>query len=846
MKSDVLRNNRVVLSVALSAMFAMPYSYAELKALDDEVLSGVSGQSGITLDLAAKANVAEVAYFDDGLGLALQGVQLSAADSPADFANYRFEVDILSDGALAIEFSSDNVGRFEIADMRFVSNPGITPGGSDPSMGGLFLDFMLDGRTEIRGGGVGGPGTWGHTFDTEFLLSNGRLGYRTNGNEVFFDGMTLDVSALGTTLDVDPGGVLHLRMPNLQTELSVDAIRFSDNPANHGVTNDVVSGLPLPSYGSLWVNADTNLDLQIQAGGAQGLEGLTLNASNQINRLDLAWGDDTDWALGGYWIGALGASGQISVQNLTLDVLQDPDAGVEPLFDNGVGLAIGFDQLAFNLDVRDFVLGETKSNMDAYVLNGSTPVKSIGSLSANLLFADGVFDGAPRTNAVWLQAGGNSNAGYQGLRLDTQLSLVSPNNESNFVYIDDGNALMLSKLEGFADGDITLDVTRAGNVSGTDFYDGLRVGFEQFAFGYQYEGMRLAKDTGDNDDLKSRQLQAGRGIEGLNSLTLGFAGAPSIKGTLNGHVTLGPGGADGAEGITINSDLSLSNGTMATYREEDGRGLWLSGLNYDVHLRDMMLDVTEDGLQIYQGESWSLMDVTDIRIGDEVTGASFGRLVRETYEMGSTRTIMAGGAGAVCVGGSGADQSVCEGDGGRWEDRGSEGVTISGVRFLQAENELEGKRNRLTWETGRTGEGGPAPVNGSGMQLVFDNYTTNDGDGLSDTFGLRNEYQLDIAGVQVVKKADGPDSNGVVGDKGDIKVMNADGSYRYVNPAALTAQDIQDRPVGIAVRSRTQFQELDFDQVKLVHPTGGESTLLYGLKFQNFDITTDISTTALD
>ena len=173
-------------------------------------------------------------------------------------------------------------------------------------------------------------------------------------------------------------------------------------------------------------------------------------------------------------------------------------------------------------------------------------------------------------------------------------------------------------------------------------------------------------------------------------------------------------------------------------------------------------------------------------------------------------------------------------------------MTIRGVRFLQAENELEGKRNRLTWETGRTGEGGPAPVNGSGMQLVFDNYTTNDGDGLSDTFGLRNEYQLDIAGVQVVKKADGPDSNGVVGDKGDIKVMNADGSYRYVNPAALTAQDIQDRPVGIAVRSRTQFQELDFDQVKLVHPTGGESTLLYGLKFQNFDITTDISTTALD
>ncbi len=845
-RHNVTQKRGGVAVFAAALLLTSSVSNAELKALDDEVLSGVSGQSGITLDLAAKASVSEVAYFDDGLGLALQGVKLNAAASPSDFANYRFELDVLADGALAIEFTSNNVGRFEIADMRFVSNPGEIPVAAAPSMGGLFLDFMLDGRTEIRGGGAGGPGTSGHTFDTEFVLTNGRLGYRTNGNEFFFDGMSFDVSALGTTLDVDPGGILHLRMPNFQAEFSVSAVRFSDNPANHGVSNDVVTGLPLPSYGSLWLNTDMNVDLQIQAGGASGVQGLTLNSSNQINRLDLAWGEDTDWSSSGYWVGALGAMGQISFQNLTVDVLADPDAGVDPLNDYGVGLAVAFDQLSFNLDVADVVLGETKTNIDAYVLNGATPVKSIGGMSTNFLFADGLFDGVARTNAILLQAGGNVAAGNQGLRLDTQLSLISPNNESNFVYIDDGNALMLSKLEGFADGDITLDVTRAGNISGTDFYDGLRVGFEQFAFGYQFEGARVAKDTGDNEDLKSRQLQAGQAIEGLSPFTMGLAGAPSLKGVLDGHVTLGPGGADGVEGITINADLSVSNGLMASYREEDGRGLWLSGLNYDVHLRDMMLDVTDEGLQIYQGESWSLLDVTDIRIGDEVTGASFGRLALESFEQGSTRTIKAGGAGVVCIGGAGTSQALCEGDGGRWEDRGTEGITISSVRFLQAENELEGKRNRLTWETGRAGEGGAAPVNGSGMQLVFDNYTTNDGDGINDIFGLQTDYHLDLAGVQVVKKSDGADSNGVVGSKGDIKVMNADGTYRYVSPAALTAQDIQDRPVGIAVRTRTQFKELDFDRVNLVHPTGGESTLLYGLKLQNFDVTTDISTTVLD
>ena len=703
----------------------------------------------------------------------------------------------------------------------------------------------MNGSTVIRGGGFGGPGTWGHTFDTAFTLSNGRLGYRTNDNELFLDGITLDVSALGTTLDVDPGGILHLRSPNLLSELSVDAIRYSNNPLNHGVTNDVSSGSPLPSFGSLWLRSDINADLQISAGGADGLEGLTLNLNNSISRMDLAFGDDTDWAGSGYWLGLLGATGALNIQNLTLDVLDDPDATTNPLLDYGAGLAIGFDQLLLGLDVADVVLGETKTTIDNYVLDGSTPVSSIGSFAVNLMLADGTYDGLARTNALLLQAGGNADAGYQGLRIDTRLSLVSPNNESNFVYIDDGNALMLSKFEGYADGDLTLDVTTAGTLGSTEFYNGLRLGFEDFAFGYRFEGIRTAKDTGDNNDLKTEDLQAGQAIDGLSAFTLGFAGAPSLSGTLNGHVTLGPGGQVGDEGITVNSDLYLTNGDMASYLESDGRGIWLAGLNYDVHLRDMMLDVTSEGLQIYQGETWSRLDVTDFKIGERSTGASFGRLVFEQFEQGSISTISAGGAGAICIGANGSDAATCGADGGRWEDRGVEGVTISSTRFLKDAIEAEGKRNRIMWETARSGEGS-APVNNTGMQLVFDNYTTNDGDGINDTFGIQTTYQFDVAQAHVVKKADGPDSNGVTGSKGDVKVMNADGTYRYVAPSALTAQDMLNRPVGIATRTQTQFRELDFERVNLSHPTGGESTLLYGLKLQNFNVTTDITTTALD
>ena len=49
-----------------------------------------------------------------------------------------------------------------------------------------------------------------------------------------------------------------------------------------------------------------------------------------------------------------------------------------------------------------------------------------------------------------------------------------------------------------------------------------------------------------------------------------------------------------------------------------------------------------------------------------------------------------------------------------------------------------------------------------------------------------------------------------------------------------------------AMRTRTHFQELDFESVRLSHPTGGDSTLLYGLKMQNVDITTDITATPLN
>lgn len=834
---------------------------AEMQALEDDFLSDVSGQSGITLDLYTDTRVGEFAYFDDGAGIALQGLRIGGVEKPNDYLHLRLFVDVLADGTLSLDYTTNsltldsdgnvapfsNQARVEVEEIRFITTPGETIGASPlsgPSIGGLYLDFELDGTALFGGNGNGVS----QAIDIAFELSNGRLGYRTNGNEFFLDNFTFDYSAPGASLGYNfATGKLEYNAPVVDAELKVDAVRLSTNPNNHGVTNDVDSGAELPSYGSFWSKLSLSQAVQLGGGGRDGAQGFSIDAQNTISSWDLAWGDDTNWSDVGYWFGALGGQGTIALSNLTVDVIgQDPDAATDPTRDYGGGLALGFDTLQAALFFDAIVLGETKDNIDAYKLNASAPIKSLGGLGVNLVLADGIYNGVARSNRVLLQAGGNVDAGYQGLRIDTELSLVSDSTESDLRYVDDGFAFMYSGIEAFVDGDITVDVTAAGTLGATQFYDGLRIGFEDVDFGYRTAGFRFGRTGGDGSELSSQQASASYAVPGLSGSLFGVGLYPELEGRLNGQITLGPGGRYGSEGITVNADIELRDGLMATYKEANGKGVWLAGLDMDKHLRGMLLDVTEEGLRIYETESWSRMDVTDFRIGDRSAGASFGRMLLETYELGSERTVAVGGAGQVCVGGSGADSASCSADGGRWSDRGSEGLTISSVRYFKNSVEAEGKRNRFTWEIGRDGEGTVAVVNDTGIKLVFDNFTTNDGDGIADTYGMRSEQNIDIASAYVVKKSTGADSNGVSGNKGDIKVDNGDGTYRYVNPSDMTAADWDSLPAGLALRTRTQFKELDFGSVDLVHAAGGGATLLHGLKLQNFDVQSDITMTPLD
>jgi hypothetical protein len=774
-------------------------AFAGMKSLDDSALASISGQSGITMEMDLGMSADRLSYFDDGNGIHLDGFRVGSATDATGQAHHVIKVDIGQDASLNLDYLVED-RRIEFGDIRLAGAPGL-------SMGGIFFDHSLQGSLSIRSGGATGGA--GYTFDSAYTMTEGRLGYRTNGNEVFLDGITMSVEALGITLDV-VGDTLQLNAPRIVGSWQVDAIRYSGNASNHGVSVDSGSGTLLPSYGGLSGDYDLSSRTDITAGGRTG-QGLRIDNETTVHSATFLYHDDANT------LALRDITGAYKVHDLRLDVASDWQG--RPALALTVGSIDG-----------EFAIGAIEMGS-----NG----KSVGQVNISFLLEDQVFNGRTYSNALYLQGGGHVDAGPQGLRLATEWSLRL----ADLSYTEDGNRVIFSGLQSWGQGDITVNVTRNEVRGGTQFYDGLRVGFEGVKAGYRINGLKVGSDDAP--------LQGGTEL----LLALGFY--PAYEFELDGQITLGAGGASGA-GITINSDVRITNGKAAIiaapYDEGNGevsqKGLWISELDYDAHVRDMTIDVTDEGLAIIKGEAWSTMDIGNLRVGDKSAGKSFGRVVLQGYETGSSMTIVPGGAGNVCAGGMGSTEAACQSSGGLWEARGDEGITVR-LKQVLAKAVSDTRKNALTWETNRQLDGSGKPVNGTGTQLVLnDIYTSDggdfDGDGVEDnTFGVRTDLSVDVYQTKVVKKTSGPDSLGVAGAKGDEKIMDSSAAkgYRYVT--SPTQADINNRPLGFAVQARSQFKELSINNIDLVHPTGGAQTAVYGVKMQNFDIKANLTATPI-
>ncbi|MGM0769292.1 MAG: DUF6160 family protein [Pseudomonadota bacterium] len=772
---------------------------AELKSLDDDVLADISGQSGITMEMDLQMTADRLSYFDDDQGIHLEGFRVGSATDPDGRASHLIRVDITDDAALNLDYLVED-RRIEFGDIRLAGAPGL-------SMGGLFFDHNMDGYLKIRSGGaLGGSG---YTFDSAYTMTGGRLGYRTNGNEVFLDDITLNVEALGVTLDV-VDDTLQLEAPGIIGSYEVGAIRYSNNPLNHGVTRDVTSGAQLPSYGGLRGAFDLSASTSLRGGGRDG-EGLRIDNETVINSAHFLYLDD------GRALALRDITGYFRVNDLRVDVTDDWHGRA------ALGLTLGSLEGEVNIGAVEMGAGG----------------RSMGEVNVSFLLEDQTFNGRAYTNAVYLQGGGHPDAGEQGLRLAAEWSLRL----ADLSYVEDGNRVIFSGLQSWGRGDVTVNVTRDEVRNGTRFYDGLRIGFEGVEAGYRINGLRVGSEDAP--------LQGGTEL----LLALGFY--PAYEFTLDGHVTLGAGGASG-DGLTINSDIRIRDGSAALiaapYDEGAGeipqQGLWLTELSFDAHLRDMTVDVTDDGLAMVSAESWSTMDVGNLRVGDKASGQSFGRFVVQKYETGSSMTIRPGGAGDVCAGGAGSTAAACSASGGIWERRGEEGITIE-LKQILARAVDETRKNSFAWETNRQPGSDGRPVSGTGTRLVMNDIYTSDGgdfdnDGVDDnTFGIRTDLSVDVYQTRVVKKNDGPDTLGVSGARGDEKIMDASAAAGYRYESSPSAADLENRPLGFAVRAQSRFKELSINNIDLIHPVGGAQTVVYGVKMQNFDIKANLTATPI-
>ena len=651
-------------------LFGVSVAAVAMERLGDDEMSSISGQAGVTMEMESQVSMDTFSYFTNGNGIHLDDVSVGSAGTAgeADFRTYT--LDIMDNGALDIGFDIDDQ-RVSIGGVRLDDS-------GNKSMGSFWMDRNMDGNFQIVPGGALSED--GYTFNALFGMYNSRLGYKTNGYQVFLDDVSMMINSQGQTLDVQ-NGVIHYSMP-VVGNLDVGAIRYAAQDESFRG-----NGSALASYGSVEMDFDFQSDFEIQAGGRFGSEGLRVDSETQLNTASFLYSTN------GYGVAFNDISGQSQVTDLRIDVA--PDFTSEARQGLGFTLTGAESQASGNLSIGSIKLGAPESESEP-------DPGSIGSVDMQWLYEDQDINGEAFSNQVFLMAGGHPDAGPEGMRLASEWSLA----DAQLNYTTNGNTVIFDGIQSWGRGDVTVNVTGSETLGdNTQFYEGLRIGFDDVSGGYRMDGLRVDDETSD--------VQGG--VELLSALGVyrNFE-----FGSLDGHYTLGPGGPSG-EGITINSDIVIQDGRIGALTEQSGQGIWADDLEFESHIRDMTVDVTAEGLSMIQGEAWSTMDIGNLRVGDADNGASFGRIVWQRYGTNNKMVISALGSGS-----------------------GEEGLHVALTHvFSEATTD---RQNQFIWETGRNTDTNGNPINGSGLQLVMNNIHTDDVFEPGNKYGVKTDLEIDV------------------------------------------------------------------------------------------------------
>ncbi len=780
------------LSLVIAAL-AVPVSALQL--LDDADMAYVTGQAGLTVETDSLGwSAGHIEYVEDGQALRLQGVSLTPVDGEASYRTV-MKADVASDGQLQLDIAAGE-RRFQIDE--------VVMDGSSRSFGRFFGSYSYDANLRVKGGDQGGLDLSG----TEIDLRIPRLYWRDNGLDWIIDGVRSYVAVDRGVLTYDTNGLsLDLGDVNNRGLRLIYELNGVGLDATHSTLGTVSFDTPLTqSFGDLYLNLQAYGSVRLSGGGATG-QGITF-----VPQLTLINDDDNVPAFrytdDGNLLLARNFSGTYStLSGFTIDMRSDV---------RGPFVDVQFSDFDFAFNLEDAVLG------------GTDPLaNTIGSFGGEFHFRNDVANN--RYNYFQLLPGGDDPAagfGNKGITIDTAWNIVSdpydnsegfakPGALNTYVAVnDDGNYVVFNGFNSYGSGRVTLDMTsrldpvvgRPGtrSVFASDYdghFDGLRIGFKDVRGSYSFSGVTVGRSQSEALDSA---------LMGGTELLLSLEVFPAYDFTLNGHVTILPGNVNsGGQGITLNSDLFITDANAALTVDENGRGVWLTNTRYDMHMRDSSIDITADGLTFFKGLSWSTIDIGDIKFGDKVNGESLGSFRLDRLEDGTTISVASGGAGQVCIGGSGSDAASCGASGGRFEDRGEQGLTVKiNGKFVEAgsaDPRYAGKSNSFTW------------TQTNGTQIALENFSTKDGSAATNNYGLNVDLSIDVAETVVL------DQNR--------------------QPVQVNGQD----PLGFAVLGRVHFKQLNIDNLTL---TGSgvnavPQTLLSGVVMQNADITTNLTATPI-
>ncbi len=669
--------------IGLCTLLITGFANAELVSLNENSLGDINAQNGINLDLGLFIDVGSISYTDVNVGsavvdtLEIKDISIAAATAINEAkagAYSEHKIDIDETNGLYID-SLFQATRIKIGGVSVGELIGTR------SFGQFQLEFEGTNLLNIGNNNQGA----GFLINNSTHLKNVDFQWSTNGNTFHAEGITIDSvlkDAVFEEKEISVGQTaLVIGIAGFNSDIYIAAMCLSSAAC-------VNTGATANSLGSL-SRSINHVDSQITIqGGGRIDEGITMNMNFKVDESYNIGGSNQ--TLNGNFISYTDEksitlsqqSGEMTVSNLTFDI------GHTTEHVNGYShLALQLDQLKGNVKFADI----------------SIAGNSVGGFEAIFDFSDGAHGGYNYKNKLILGPGlftedvmGESD----GITIYNEWNMAA-----DLIYTDDGNNLYVDNIKTYGWGDTTLDL-RAGGAQSIDTTNGpetfLAIGIVGHEINYTFDGLKLGENS------------AGDAIEV----------AQEAHFTLNAELEVRGGGANGS-GITLDADIRLTDGSFGITRSSvTGNGIYLDGMNFDTHLRDVTFDVDDGGIQLVLGELWSYFSVNDIRFGDYDTSDSMGALIIQTYSKGSTIAINGGG------------------------DSGAQGLTIASKSLLQKRAfEYEGgvlvavKENSIAYVASRSGG---AIADGAALKL--DNIYTSDGYNNDDNaFGVKNVTSVDVA-----------------------------------------------------------------------------------------------------